>query len=78
MENYRVRCGYHHYDTGFTCSKATAIGAAQMHALLPCTWVEVTDRAGNIYEWRTGKEGTSESQGPSDQSRPQGVDDEAQ
>lgn len=52
MEDYRVICVRHGYDTLYTLSRGTAVSAAAMHALLPCTTVTVTRRGGELVNWQ--------------------------
>lgn len=52
MEDYRVICVRHGYDTLYSLSRGTAVSAAAMHALLPCTTVTVTRKGGELVNWQ--------------------------
>lgn len=55
-DDYRVKCGRHNYDTLHSMDIGTAIQAARMHAMLPCTEVKVIGIYGNEVQWQEREE----------------------
>jgi hypothetical protein len=50
---FRVWCKLHHYDTLYTLDNVyIARTAAQMHSMLPCDEVQVSDSNDRIIDWR--------------------------
>ena len=56
---YKVECKTHNYNTDWDMTEGTAVTAARMHSLLPCSEVKVLNEQNEEFDWRGAEFGAT-------------------